>query len=125
DIVVTQMEDVLAVPVQAVFTKSGHHFVFRQRRGDPAPVEVHVGHSSDEFAEVRDGLQAGDRVLLAVSDSVRQSLPEVQPKAGSAKDRAAKAKGARPRPGGKRPPGQYGKGRPAGKHKKAATGHAH
>lgn len=100
DIIVSELDDVLAVPVQAVFTKSGHHFVFLGNGGDVEPAEVEVGMSSDEFVEIKDGISAGDDVLLAVSESLRQTLPEVEPAAGT------------PRAG--RPPGAAGNARGRG-----------
>ncbi len=78
DIVVTRMSDVLAVPVQAVFSKAGHNYVFRHNRGDSEPIEVEVGMSSDEFAEIKSGLTAGDEVLLAISDALRRKLPDAE-----------------------------------------------
>ena len=80
DIVVTELENVLAVPVQTVFTKVGHHFVFRQKGREAEPAEVEVGASSDEFVEITKGLADGDRVLLAVSEALRQQLPELEPR---------------------------------------------
>lgn len=79
DIIVDQVEDVLAVPVQSIFSKAGHHFVFRDRQGDCAPLEVELGVSSDEFVEVVDGVAENDRILLAVSEDMRRMLPDVRP----------------------------------------------
>ncbi len=98
DIVVTELKDVIAVPVQSVFTKAGHHFVFRREGGDPRPVEVEIGISSDQYAEVTKNLAEGDKVLLAASEALRQTLPELEP-------RVAKANGGPPPP---RPPQMSG-----------------
>ncbi|MCP4250588.1 MAG: HlyD family efflux transporter periplasmic adaptor subunit [bacterium] len=79
DIIVAEMEDVLVVPIQSVFSKSGHHFVFKVGRGRAEPVEVEPGTSSDEFVELHKGVATQDRVLLAINDEQRRSLPELEP----------------------------------------------
>lgn len=120
DIIVRQLEDVLAVPVQSVFSKAGHHFVFRKGRGGPEPVEIEPGHSSDEYVAVLSGLAEGDSILLAVSDDLRRTLPELEPRVAAGNHgpppqapQAAKqpkhgaGKGHRP---GKRPPGRRASG---------------
>ena len=107
DIMVTELEDVLAVPIQTVFTKAGHHFVFRRNGHDAEPVEVEVGASSDEFVEIKDGLAEGDQVLLAISETLRQKLPELEPRVNHR--RGPPKKGVSPRP--------RGKGRPSGRPK--------
>ncbi len=114
DIIVTSLEDVLAVPIQTVFTKAGHHFVFKQNGADAEPVEIEVGSSSDEFVEITKGLSEGEEVRLAVSEALRQTLPELEPPVNHRqpkKDVSPKPKGERRKP----QPGQGGKGRPSGR----------
>ncbi|MCH7813973.1 MAG: efflux RND transporter periplasmic adaptor subunit [Planctomycetes bacterium] len=79
DIIVAQMDNILAVPIQCVFSKSGHHFVFKVGRRGAEPVEVEPGTSSDEFVELLTGVASQDRVLLAINDDQRRSLPELEP----------------------------------------------
>ena len=79
DIVVRQVENALAVPVQAVFSKTGHNFVFRGEPDSAEPVEIAPGISSDEYVEVLNGLSEDDQVLLTVSDDMRRQLPELEP----------------------------------------------
>jgi len=64
EILVGRLEDVLYVPVQAVVpTEKGHVcYVLRGRRAEPVPVQI--GQFSDEFIEIRQGLQEGQQVLL-------------------------------------------------------------
>jgi len=119
DIVVRHLEDVLAVPLQSVFSKAGHHFVFRRAGRRQEPVEVELGGSSDEYVEIVKGLSEQDRILLAVSDDLRRTLPELEPRVGPRngngppKDRPAAGK--RPRSGaGKRPSVHRGGGRSRG-----------
>jgi len=78
EIHVENVADVLAVPVQTVFTKGGKHFVFRQRLGRAKPVEVRLGSSNEEYVAVTDGLAVGDKILLAVADDLKRELPDVQ-----------------------------------------------
>jgi HlyD family secretion protein len=76
EIRVQEVSDVLAVPVQAVFARQGRQFAFvgrHMRSGQPTPVEL--GAASDQFVEVRSGLNEGDIVLLAADDSLISKLP--------------------------------------------------
>ncbi len=77
EILVAELNDVLAVPVQAVFSKAGKSYVFAERGDDqPEPVEVQLGLASAEYVEIHQGLQPGQRVFLAVSDDMKLMLPE-------------------------------------------------
>jgi len=75
EILVDEVRDVLAVPVQSVVTKQGRRHVFRGRA--PEPVQVELGRSNDEFVEVIDGLAEGDTIRLSVSDEDLQRIPEL------------------------------------------------
>ncbi|MBN1510635.1 MAG: efflux RND transporter periplasmic adaptor subunit [Phycisphaerae bacterium] len=72
---ITDVANALAVPVQAVFSKGGSHYVFRSRRGGGEPVPVKLGASSEEYVEVLDGVREGDRILLAVSEDLKREIP--------------------------------------------------
>lgn len=107
EIHIEEVTDALTVPIQCVFSKGRKQFVFRGEGDDAEPVEVQVGASSREYAEIKKGLQEGDEVLLAVSDELKRKLPEAEAPpaeetppiiAGSGKPEAA----ATPR----RPPGR-------------------
>jgi multidrug efflux pump subunit AcrA (membrane-fusion protein) len=76
EIHIEEVTNALAVPIQCVFSKGRKQFVFRGEGDDAEPVEVQVGASSREFAEIKKGLQEGDEVLLAVSDDLKRKLPE-------------------------------------------------
>lgn len=75
-VIVAELEDVLAVPVQTVFARGGRHYVFVQRGDEIEPRQVKVGLSSSEFVEIRSGLEAGEIVRLTVSDEMRLMLPQ-------------------------------------------------
>lgn len=79
-LILMEVEEALAVPVQAVFSEGPHQFVYMTdgRRFRQTPVQV--GRRSDVFAEVREGLKAGERVLLReppTGQITKATFPEV------------------------------------------------
>ena len=109
EILVREVKDVLAIPVQAVFSRGGGNFAFvgdDQSGAEPANIEV--GYSSDDYVEVRSGLAEHDTVLLAASDALLAKLPSRREhgreEVGERREPPAKTtqKGRRPRPGGAR-----------------------
>lgn len=75
-ILVTELKNVLAVPVQAVFGKGESYYVFVDDNGNYQPVKVKVGLSSNEYAEITDGLKEGQLIRMAVGDDMKLKLPE-------------------------------------------------
>jgi HlyD family secretion protein len=64
EIIVTNLANVLTVPIQAVTTLRGQQMAYVA--GDPPrPVAVGVGMYNEKFIEITSGLKEGDRVLLA------------------------------------------------------------
>jgi len=74
EIVVDYMEDVLAVPIQAVYGFGGEQYVFVKDGGDTIPSKVKLGASSTEYAQVLEGVQPGQRIMMTISDEVKQML---------------------------------------------------
>lgn len=72
---VTDLQDVLAVPVQAVFGKGRKYFVFASE-GGLHPVEVKIGLASTELIEIKEGLRGGERVSLAVPEEAKLSIAD-------------------------------------------------
>ncbi|MEM9882690.1 MAG: HlyD family efflux transporter periplasmic adaptor subunit [Planctomycetota bacterium] len=65
EITVGQVEDALAVPVQAVFTEGEQHFCYVPAGGGfVAARPVEIGRASETLVEIEAGLEPGDRVLL-------------------------------------------------------------
>ncbi len=64
EIQIGEVADVLAVPLQAVFSKEGKHYCFRSNGGKPERVEVEPGRSNESFVEIKSGLEEGHKVLL-------------------------------------------------------------
>ncbi len=75
-ILVTELKDVLAVPVQAVFGKGDSYYVFVDERGEARPVKVKVGLSSNEYAEIKEGLQEGQLIRMVITDEMKLRLPD-------------------------------------------------
>jgi HlyD family secretion protein len=76
-ILIDILEDVLAVPVQCVFTRGPRSFVFADRGGGE-PVEVKLGRSNTNMVEIASGLSAGDRVLMHADERLLAMLPTVE-----------------------------------------------
>ncbi len=79
EILVKHVSDVTAVPVQAVFSKNGHSFVFKSDRNQATPVKVETGTASAQWVEITSGLSVGADVLLAVTDHDMRMLPDLPP----------------------------------------------
>lgn len=65
EIIVSQLQDVLHVPIQSVATLQGERVVFRYNGAKYEPVAVEIGMFNDSFVEVRSGLTEGDSILLS------------------------------------------------------------
>ena len=73
EIVVTNLQQVLTIPIQAVTTVKGQQVCYVQRGEKDVPVPVEVGLFNDRMIEIRKGLSEGDHVLLSAlanSDSI-------------------------------------------------------
>ncbi|MFH0980346.1 MAG: efflux RND transporter periplasmic adaptor subunit [Planctomycetota bacterium] len=77
EILVDEVHNAPAVPVQTVVTKQGRRYVFRGRGDTPEPVQVELGRSNEEFVEVLNGLAEGDVVRLSISEESMQRIPEL------------------------------------------------
>jgi HlyD family secretion protein len=64
EIIITNLPEVLTVPIQAVTTRKGKQVVFLAS-APLQPVAVTVGQYNTKFIEISSGLEEGDRVLLA------------------------------------------------------------
>jgi HlyD family secretion protein len=80
---VTELKNVIAVPVQSVFGKGGRYYVFVDEGGQPRPAEVRVGQANSEYAEITSGLQVGQKVYLAITDQMKLTLPDVDREKGN------------------------------------------
>lgn len=69
-VVVWKGEDVLTVPLGALFRERNEWAVFKVEDGEARLTRVRIGRNGAFDAEVLDGLQAGDTVILHPSDRV-------------------------------------------------------
>lgn len=81
EIIVDQLADVVYVPVQSIEVQDDQHFCYVNDGSGLARRSVVTGLFNDEFIEVREGLQSGELVALALPKSL---TPEVRsPTSGS------------------------------------------
>ncbi len=71
-VIVWSGEDVLRVPTSALFRRGGEWAVLVEQEGVARERTVRVGHQSAEAAQVVEGLQAGERVILHPPDAVEE-----------------------------------------------------
>ncbi|ADE55956.1 HlyD family efflux transporter periplasmic adaptor subunit [Coraliomargarita akajimensis] len=68
EIKVATVQDVLYVPLEAVYNKEGNTYCKRRSGlGGSEEVQISTGRASDSFVEITDGLDEGDTVLLHAS----------------------------------------------------------
>lgn len=78
EIIITNLLNVLSVPIQAVATYKGEQVCFAQKGASAIPVPVTTGWFNDRFIEIKSGLKAGDKVMLAPMsdpDAVESEAP--------------------------------------------------
>lgn len=98
EILIEEVADVLAIPVQCVYARGMQRFVFTLEGGNPKPRAVRIGRATIAMVEVVDGVQNGDRVLMAPSEDVLALLPSGGPP-GQIPDGLPAAPGAPGAPG--------------------------
>lgn len=76
EILVRPVENRLAVPVQSIYAKGGQRYVFRSNGGNVRPIPVKLGALGTEWAEITEGLEENDRVLLALTDEHKRLIPD-------------------------------------------------
>ena len=88
EIIVNELEDVIQVPVQAVFSRGNRRLCFiDQGSREPEQREVEIGEFNDSFVEIREGLEEGELVYLSAPadfddqlEEKKNSAPEERPK---------------------------------------------
>ena len=74
-ITVWSADDVLSVPVAALFRQGDQWAVFAVKDGHASTTIVTIGHRNGRMAEVLSGLSTGDRVILHPSDKIKKRAP--------------------------------------------------
>lgn len=64
EIVMGTLEDVLAIPIQAVGSDKGEAYVWVAGEGGPAKRKVVPGRNNDRFVEIAEGLTEGEVILM-------------------------------------------------------------
>ena len=59
EVIITNLQNAIAVPLQAVTTKQGRQVVYLANGGEPRPVDVSVGLYNTKFIEITSGLSEG------------------------------------------------------------------
>ncbi|MEO8428419.1 MAG: efflux RND transporter periplasmic adaptor subunit, partial [Verrucomicrobiota bacterium] len=65
EVIITNLHNVLTVPIQAVTTVKGRQVCLVEKGRSARPVPVEVGMYSDRLIEIKSGLKEGDMVLLS------------------------------------------------------------
>jgi HlyD family secretion protein len=69
EVIITNLQNVLTVPIQAVTTLNGRQVCLVEKNGAAKPVPVDVGMYSDRLIEIKSGLKEGDLVALSALSS--------------------------------------------------------
>jgi HlyD family secretion protein len=73
-VTVWSADDVLMVPVGALFRQGEEWAVFAAKDGRASTATVKIGHRNSRMAEVLSGLSVGDRVILHPSDRIKHGV---------------------------------------------------
>jgi multidrug efflux pump subunit AcrA (membrane-fusion protein) len=95
EIIVNELEDVTYVPVQAVFVENSEHFVFIKTLGGYKRQAVKIGAYNNDFIELQEGVDAGDKVFLKMPDSYEPAKVQNSRIARDAREREAEAEAGR------------------------------
>ncbi len=83
---VDQISDILAVPVHAVVQVDREIWCYVEAAGGVERRDVVIGRSNEKFVHIREGLSAGDRVVLNPMDifdeQQQQNINEISPESG-------------------------------------------
>lgn len=122
NIPVSSADNVLAVPLAAVFTENGERFVFVKSQDKFERRPITIGVADYAFAEVIQGLNAGE--IVALDPSVNQAGAGTGPSAGG-RPGGQRSRGDRPgvsaTPGGGRREGGQREGTPGGSRRREGS----
>ncbi len=76
DIQVKQLEDVVYVPLQAIFPDDGKHYCYVGKGPSPERREVQIGDFNGEFIAVTQGIQESEVVRLRLPELPLEAEPE-------------------------------------------------
>lgn len=91
EIRIEERDNVLQVPVQSVITIGDQRYIFVLTSGDkPVRREILIGQASDTMIEVKDGVEAGEEVILNPRTHFADELIELEEKLAMDKKKAQK-----------------------------------
>ena len=64
EIIISREQNVLVIPRSALFTEEGKQFVYLRELGKVSIRNVECGSQSDKLVVIKNGLKAGDKILL-------------------------------------------------------------
>jgi HlyD family secretion protein len=79
EIMVDHLNDVVYVPIQAVTPGDGKQLCYVAKSGSTEQRQIQVGQFNDLFIEIKNGLQAGEKVLLHPPDSQEPNVDDKKP----------------------------------------------
>lgn len=97
EILVEELTDVIAVPVQAVVELEGEFFCWVQTPEGPEKRAVLLGRTNDKLIQIKDGLKEGERVLLnprAQVEEAKEGGPATAPSGSGKKSKRGKGSSA-------------------------------
>lgn len=84
EIMVDRLPQVVAVPLDAVYTVGGDRYVFIRDGEDTRPTKVQVGANNDAYVQITDGLSIGQSVMRLQAGQGRDLLEKAGIKLGPA-----------------------------------------
>ncbi len=64
EIIITDLKDVLCIPLHCIFTEKDKHYCYTKDGDQHRKNEVQIGLINNSFAEITDGISEGDQILL-------------------------------------------------------------
>ncbi|MDZ7619443.1 MAG: HlyD family efflux transporter periplasmic adaptor subunit, partial [Patescibacteria group bacterium] len=81
-ILIERLQNVLQLPVQAVFEHGGKHYCIVPTRAGLEARELTIGSTNDKTVVIKEGVEEGDQVILnAAANRDKVALPELPPEA--------------------------------------------
>lgn len=88
EIVLDMLDDVLHVPVAAVFAENQDYFVYKMVDGQPVKTYVQVGGSNEKRVQIVSGLAEGDRVRLTPPEEEKSPEEDQAPEPDDAEEQS-------------------------------------
>ena len=77
-IIIEQIDDVVKVPLSALFRQNEVWSVFKVIDGNVVLQQVEVGQKNDRYAEIKNGLNVNDQIITHPSNSIEAGISVIQ-----------------------------------------------